>query len=283
MPDKKTSFFIGLLTAVIIVSILGFYIVAREKNRIAKEMKIELQVEHLVREIEVSVWETANAVFYYLVKPSKTAAEEYRKQLGDVKDFTAQYKNMIVSEEEKQMLAKFEQLWSDTVFRSDRLIELRDEIAGLTEEVWNALHKIDDVIDYKIQPAFVEGIPQLVEKEKAVREVEVGIWEAANATTLYLIERSEKAERKLLHQVNNVNGFWSIYKKLYRSSAQESHIKEFENSWSKAVNLMKKCITLAAELKDKELEYWEAVHATDDVVDFKIQIHLKKRIKDLIS
>jgi hypothetical protein len=279
MPNKKTSVLAGLLIVVIIVGIFGYYIISREKSRIAKVIEIEVQMEQLVRELEVSVWETANAVFYYLVEPSKTAAEEYKKQLGDVKDFTAKYKNLIDSDEENQMLAKFERLWSDSVSRARRLIELRDEMAEVAEETWDAVHEVDDIIDYKIQPAFVEGIPDLIEKEKAVREVEASIWEAVNATHLYMNERSDKARREFLIQLDNVNEFWENYKKLNRTSAEEPHIREFENLWSDAVVLMKKYISLADELKDKELAFWESIHAADDVVDFEIQTHLNKRIK----
>ncbi len=278
MADKK-SILVGLLITIIIVGIFGYYIASREKRRIDRIIEIEMQMEQLVRELEVSVWETANAVFYYLVEPSKTAAEEYNKQLGDVKNFTAKYKDLIVSEEEKEMVAKFERVWADSVSRSRRLIELRDELAEVAVATWDAVHQIDAIIDYKIQPAFVQGIPDLVEKEKAVREVEAGIWEAISATNQYLNNRSHRAQRELLTQLEDVNEFWEKFQKLNRISAKEPHIREFENLWIDAVVRMKKCISITNELKDKELAFWESIYAVDDIVDFEIQTHLDKRIK----
>ena len=283
MPDKKTSILVSLLIVVIIIGILGCYLISREKRRIAQILAVEVQKEQAVREIEVSIWETSNALFYYLVEPSKTAAEEYRKQLGDVREFQALYRKLIDSEEEKAMLAEFNKLWADSISRAQQLIELRDEMADIADKVWDAVHKVDDIINYKIQPAFVDGTPDLVEKEKAIREVEVSILGAAYATQLYLSERSDIAKRELSLQLDNVNEFWEKYKRFYRSSADEPPIKEFDKSWREAVVLMQKCILIADALKNKELLFWEAVHAADDVVDFEIQLHLKKRLNKFLK
>ena len=279
MADKKTGILVGLLFVVIVVGVVGYLNISKEKGEISKVLTVEMPMEQSIREVEVSIWETANAIFYYMVKPSKIALEEYKKQVKDVEKFMVKYKKLIDTDEEKQMVINVDKMWSDSVFKAEELIKLRDKITGAEEAAWDAVHEVDDIIDYKIQAAFVEGIPDLIEKEKAVREIEVSIWEAVNATNFYLYKRSDKAKKEFPNQLDDVNEFWGKYKKLNITSTEKPHIKEFEDLWNRAVELMKECNVLADELEQKELAFWESIHAADDVIDFEIQEYLKKRIE----
>ncbi|MCP4650488.1 MAG: hypothetical protein GY853_10470 [PVC group bacterium] len=280
MADKKTGFLVGLLFVVIVGGVVAYLNISRKKGEIGKVLAVEMPMEQSVREVEVSIWETSNAIFYYMSKPSKTALEEYKKQIIDVEEFMAKYNNLINTDEEKQMVIKVEKMWADSVSKAEELIKLRDKMTELKETTWDTVHEVDDVIDYKIQPAFVEELPDLLEKEKCVREVEASIWESINAVGFYMLNRSDKAKREFLAQLEDVNEFWEEYKNLNLTSAEKPHIKELEGLWSRAVELMKECNAISDEVVQKELDYWESVHAVDDVVDFEIQEYLKKRIKN---
>lgn len=277
--NKMAGILAVLLVVVIVGGALGYLAVSKRESATRGVLEKELPMEQAVREVEVSIWETANSIFYYTAEPSAMALEEYKKQLKDVEEFMNKYKALIDTEEEKKMVAKFEGMWADCVSRAEELIKLRDKIAEVEEKAWDTVHEADDVIDYKIQVAFVEGIPDLVEKERAVREVEVSIWEAINATNFYLYKRSDKARREFPTQLDDIDEFWGKYKKLNITSTEKPFIKEFEDLWNSAVEKMQECFSLSDEMAEKELAFWESIHEADDVIDFEIQEHLKKRIE----
>ena len=275
--DKVKIMLVVLLVAVTGGSLLGYLAMSKEEAKRYEMLTLELKMEQAVREVEVSIWEAANSVFYYMVQPSAVAVEEYKKQLKDVEEFMSAYKKLISSEQQKSKVAKFEKMWADLVLKAEELIALRDKLTELKEEIIDSVHDTDDVIDYKIQAALVEGIPQLIAKERAVREVEVSIWEAANAALSYTCKPSAKTSREFFKQLDDVNEFWQRYTKLNITSGEEPHIKEFEESWNRCRELfLKESQALADEINTKYLVFWETVHAVDDVIDFEIQAEMKQ-------
>ena len=276
--DRFKLILVVLLVVIIGGGILGYLAISKERAKLDKILRVDLPMEQTVREIEVSIWESANAIFYYMVEPSATSLEEYKKQLKDVEKFMIKYKALIDIEQEKMMVTKFERMWADSVSKAEELIRLRNKMTKLREKTWDSVHETDDVIDYKIQTAFVEGLPDLIEKEKAVREVEVSIWEVINAVNYYRHGQFDKAAREIPAQLADVDEFWGRYRNLNITSAEEPHIKEFEDTWNRSVELVKECHALADELTGKYLAFWESVHEADDVIDFEIQEYLKERL-----
>jgi len=80
-----------------------------------------------------------------------------------------------------------------------------------------------------------------------------------------------------------VTEFWGKYKGLNITPAEKPFLEEFDNKWNLSVKLMNECHSLADELKQKYLAFWESVHAADDVIDFEIQEYLKKRIESRMT
>ena len=280
MSSNNYKIIMVVLVVIIIAGgILGYSAINKYKTDVSRIVNVELPIEQSVREVEVSVWETANSIFYYMVEPSAVCLEEYKKQLKDVDNFMAKYAALVDTEQEKQVIAKFHNMWNDSVAKAEELIQLRDKMKELQEKAWDAVHETDDVIDYKIQVAFVEGLPDLIEKKKAVSEVEVGIWDAINTTNYYIHRQFDKPQREYSKLLEDVTEFWGKYKSLNITSAEKPLIKEFDDNWNLSVKLMNECYSLADELKQKYLVFWESVHAADDVIDFEIQEGLKKRVE----
>jgi len=279
MANAKFRIISGVLLLVLIAVGLQYVSVSKEIEATRKVLDVELSMEQAVREVEVSIWETANAVFYYMLEPSAISLEEYKKQLKDVEDYMAKYDALVDTAPEKRMVEKFLTLWTDSVAKAEELIELRDKMKVLHEKAWDAAYELDDIIDYKIQSAFVEGLPDLMDKEKVVREVEVSIWEAINATNYYIHRQFDKPQREYPKQLDDVAEYLEEYKLLDITPAEKTHIKEFEANWTLTAELMNECYSLSDELKQKYLAFWEAMHAADDVIDFDFQEHLKNRIE----
>lgn len=280
MADKKISILISLSVVIIVGGVIGYLGIRKDKAELRAILDIEMPMERAIREVEVSLWETSNAIFYYMLEPSAISLHEYKKQLKDVKRFMAKYKTLIDTEEEKKMAEKVERIWTDSVSKAEELIKLRGKMKALLEKTWDIVSEVDDIIKYKIHPAFTEGLSNQIHKEKALREIEVSIWQAISETTYYTRRQFDKPKREYLTQLLNVDEVWGKYKKENITPAEEPYIEEFENKWSRSVELMNECYALADELKEKYLAFWGSIHKADDVIDFEIQEYLKKRIKD---
>ena len=275
MKNKKDLL---ILLMLIIGGIIGCFVRSgqKEDDRI---FKVNLLMEQAIREVEVSIWETANAIYYYMTDPTLTSLKEYKKQLLDVEEYLKKYKILIHTEKEKKMVTQFEKVWADSILKSQELLKLREKMDKLQENAWDKIGDVDDIIDYKIQAAFVKGLPDLIKKERFVREVEVSIWEAINATNYYIHKQLDQPKRKFFSQLKDVDESWKSYKKLEITGHEKLLIKEFEVLWDSAVKAMKECHTLADLLRKKYLSYWKSVHEADDVIDFEIQAFLKKRLE----
>jgi len=272
---------IALISALMIGVGMGAFQLGKSNAGTKMVLSKELPMEQAIREVEVSIWETANAVFYYMVDPQETALEEYKKQLKDVETFMAKYGDLIDSEEEKRIAAKFNGMWADVVKKAEKLIWARDQMTENQEKAWGAVHEVDDILDFNVQPAFIPGLPDLLEKEQAVREVEVSIWEAMSAVHYYAYRQFDKPKREYPGQLEDVEEFWGKYKKLQITPAEKPHLKKFDDAWAEAVQSMGDVFRHVDELKAEFLDFWEAVHVVDDIIDFEIQEHLKKRISQI--
>lgn len=281
MANVKYKMISAVLLIVVLAIVLQYFTVRKEANAAQQVLNVELSMEQAIREVEVSIWETANAIFYYMLEPSVISLEEYKKQLKDVSNYISKYRALVETAEERQLIAKFDAAWTDSVSKAEELIKLRDKMKELHEKTWDSVHKVDDVIDYKLQAAFGVELPDLMEKEKTVCEIEESIWESYSATSYYLHRQFDKPQREYSDQLTDVTELWAKYKSLNLTPTEESHLAEFDSNWSHCVKLMNECYSLADELRQKYLAYWESAHAADDVIDFDIQEHLKKRIEGI--
>ena len=252
------------------------------KNKGAEKAKSlleqELPMDRALGEIEEGIMGASNALFYYMVHPSKTSQEDYKHYLAEVNEFMSKYKKLIETDEERAVAKKFDNSWKQVMSKAEALLQARDEFQETQEKAWDRVHEADDVIDYKLQLAFVPGSPNLLKKEKAIREIEVSLWEALNATNYYVYRQFDKPEREYPKQIDDVKELWRTYKNLKLTPPEKSHVAEFEVSWKKAVDLMNKLYTDAEQLTEAQSVFWEAVHKTEGIVDFEFQRHPAKRI-----
>lgn len=61
MENVKYKIISAVLLIIVIVGILRYFSVSKEIDAARKVLDVELPMEQAVREVEVSVWETANA------------------------------------------------------------------------------------------------------------------------------------------------------------------------------------------------------------------------------
>lgn len=209
---RKNTIYILLLIGV------GFGAFFLGKNKGADKAKSdfahELLMEQAIREMEVSIGEASNAVLYYMADPSKASLQAYKHHLVEINELITEYKNFTETDKEKAIFLKFDNSWKQVVSQAQALLQARDELRESQEIVWDIVHEVDDIVDYQLQPAFVSGLPDLLKKEKAIREVEVSIWEAISATNYYVQRQFDKPQREYSIQIDDVKEYWGTYKTL---------------------------------------------------------------------
>ncbi|MBL4818089.1 MAG: hypothetical protein JKY15_02490 [Deltaproteobacteria bacterium] len=260
---------------------LFFYLTGKSKaTAIAEELlSKDLPMEQAIREIEVSIWEVAEALLDYGMDPTLKSLNEYKNKLKDVDQFMTQYEALIESDDAKKLVEKFNTGWTRIVAVAESFIKARTRMENLQKKAWDIVHIADDIIDYKIQPAFVKGLPDLLRKEKSIREVEVSIWEANNAVNYFMARQVDRAKKEYEKQLEDVDVFWNKYQKLNISTVEKINAKGFWKEWEKAVKIMNEAIELSEQLKENRILLIREIHAIDDVVDFEIQELLKQRIR----
>jgi len=213
-----------------------------------------------------------------MVHPSKRSLEAYRQHLAEVNELMAQYKNLIESDEEKAVAQKIDNSWKQVVSKAEALLQARDAVQETQEQAWDMVHEADDILDYKLQPTFVPGSPDMLEKEKTVREVEVSIWEAISATNYYVHRTFDKPKREYPIQINDVKEFWGTYKRLQLIPSEKLHAVAFEATWKKAVDLMNKLYIDVEKLTEAQSVFWEDVHQAKSIIDYEIKARIATRI-----
>ena len=172
---KKILIPVGVLSVIILILITNNII--SKKSAKCERLEIALAMEQAVREVEVSIWETSNAVFCYMLRLSKMDLEEYKKQLSDVENFINKYKELINTEKEELLVAKFEKMWDESVSKAEEIIKLRNDLAELEKTTWDTVYQTDDVINYKIKALFVDTPADVTTKQEIIDKIKSNIWE----------------------------------------------------------------------------------------------------------
>ena len=277
----KIKFSLAIFCLLLIGGVLLFSLTRKSKGTAIAEDLLgkDLPMEQAIREVEVSIWEVSTAILDYGIDPTLKSLNEYKKKIKDVVQFMTKYKTLEDSDDAKKLTEKFDTAWTNIIGVAENFIETRTKMEELQKEAWDIVHIADDIIDYKIQPAFAKKLPDLLEKEKSIREVEVSIWEANNAVNYFMARHADRAKKEYEKQLKDVDIFWKKYQKLHISTVEKINSKNFWMEWEKAVKVMNKAIELSQQLKKLKIQLLREIHAIDNVVDFGIQELLKERIR----
>jgi methyl-accepting chemotaxis protein len=293
----------GFLMVALLVGVVGYlgFVIA---GQVSGLRNIELPMEQNLREVEVSIWETIWAADSFRLTGDPKFEDKYNAQIGDVDKFFSKYKALADTDQEKLFIEEFEKLWEDAKDAGNAMIQLTKEQKNAEEEFFVNVDQADDVIDIELQTKWSSTDPDILEKERAVREVEVSIWEAIHAATQYTgisseIVRGEyaaaaaaaaaaetrasfvKGEFKDLMeaQFEDVEEFWGKYKALPHESFETTAIRKFDRFWENAVLEGRKVVSLSDQATMKFDVLFEKIDEVDDVVDFKMQEFIRERIQ----
>lgn len=280
MKNKLTVILVVLLFISVIFAIRQVSEKERARAEVERLKSTELLKEEALREIEVTVWETCNAVMYYLNRPSEISSNEFESQIQDMEMLRPLYKSHLESPERKQTFAEFEEMWADAQSRGRELVRLRDEMGSKLSVAMEAVRAADDVIDFKILSTLESAARTAGDarrsKIRLITEIEEGLWEASNSVVNFASDGGEVARRQEFDkQVAEIEKEFGEYASLSLSVVEQAHLEELKSSWENARELLTSTLQLHGVISSKTLDFWEVVHASDDIIDFKLQAPLR--------
>ncbi len=297
--SKKLN--LGFLGIALLVGIVGYLSINLSKQ-ISGLRTVELPMEQSLREVEVSIWEMIHAADSFRLTGHKLYEDLYNKQIGDVDEFYLKYQSLADTDKEKKYIEEFNTLWEEAITAGNVMIELTKEQKEAQNAFFINVDEADDVLDYAIQSKWSSDDPSILAKEQAIREVEVSIWEAIHAAQQYigLSEEIIRGSQKYIdlknastksslvkgnfkdlmeRQFEDVDEFWTKYKTLSHEDFENIAIQEFEIFWEKAIVTGRKAVSLNDEAVELFNVLFEKVDKADDIIDFKMQRFIQKRIE----
>jgi len=288
------------------VLIVGYFNVMHTKQ-ISGLTRIELPMEQNLREVEVSLWETIHAANAFRITGQEYYKELYYKRIGDVNDFFKKYEALTDTDNENMYIEEYNILWREAQFAGNFLVELTEKQKESEKEFFINVDEADDVLDFAIQMKWSPDDPNILAKEQAVREIEVSIWEAIHAGQQYVglagdIVRGEqkylgqkieaakagakasfvKGDFKALmeKQFEDVAECLAKYKALPLETFENIAIQDFLGFWEKAVIAGRNVTSLYDQAEEQFNILFEKVDKADDIVDYKMQAFIQKRIEN---
>lgn len=238
----------------------------------------EIQREQAVREVEVSIWETANAIFYYMVEPSAMSLEEYRKQLLDVKQFMGIYDGLVTEGPELQMITEFNQRWQTSVSRAENLIPLRDQVQSASNSLWDDIHDLAQLLQNE-SLLVISGTPSQIQTKKLLlQECATHLWEVTSCLSFCMHATASENKTHFKAHEEMVASVLERYQAQGLSDEEKEFISSFQQQWNDYLKQLHQRLNLDQELKRQALSFWESMHEVDDVIDFEMQEEFKSRL-----
>ncbi len=290
----------GFIGIALLICTIGYFSISLSRQ-ISGLRTVELPMEQNLREVEVSIWEMIHAADAFRLTGNEFYEELYHKQIGDVDEFYPKYQTLTDTDEEKKYIEEFTILWEEAKTIGNKMIGVTREQKAAEQNFFVNVDEADDILDFAIQSKWSSDDPSILAKEQTIREVEVSIWEAIHAAQQYIglsgdITRGDQkyidledasAKSSLLkgnykelmyRQFEDVDEFWTKYKTLPHEDFEDIAIQEFEGFWEKAVVTGKELVSLNDKAEELFNVLFKKVDTADDIIDFKMQAFIQKRI-----
>ncbi|MBN1803894.1 MAG: HAMP domain-containing protein [Sedimentisphaerales bacterium] len=244
-------------------------------NLVRRLKTVELPMKRHLRQIETGMREAMHDADAFLITADAQYADSYNEQAAAIEQAHSDYLKLADRPHERENAKKLKILWDQAKAAGDEILELTKKLEQSENNLFEYVDKADDVIDFEIQEKFSPADSNLLEKEQALREVEVSIWEAIHAAEQYMgltedIERAghkQKTFAELMEkQFRDVDEFWAKYTALAGSETEIEAKKEFERLWAKAMASGRDTIRLYDRARDKYGIFSEKIRRASEIL-----------------
>jgi hypothetical protein len=240
-------------------------------------------------QVEVSLWESIHAGDAYLASGSSHYAERYRARASNVEAEFRDYLELIETPQERRFAGEFTAEWTAARRAGDSLVDLVSMRNKLEAELFTAVDQLDDIIDFDIQAAFDRQDPMILEKERAIREVEVSLWEAIHAAEQHLgladlsvlQDHSQATFQELMEkQFDDVEHHWADFVQLSKTNEDDAAAGAFEVLWGSAKRTGRQLLNVHAGARSQFGRFYDAIVCADAIIETKLQACIETRVRN---
>ena len=228
--------------AMIAVVLTGFTMYLA--HQVGRMRWYEYPLEQHTRQVQESQWEVLSVVAAAARRAGDHQFDVFEEECAHLEEHLAGYMELAATEEERAAGERYRAVWEE-MKRTGRAVF--DDVAVKKEAgdlFFEYVDRADDVLDFGVQARFLDDDPLALEKERAVREVEVSVWEAIHAAEQYVglsgdVARADHAQRTFAElmekQFDDVERFWGTYSGLVETEAEREVVRAFDALWAVAV------------------------------------------------
>lgn len=283
IATRLTAGFVAIAVLTGVASLFGVSL----SDHIWNLRHVEMPMENHLGQLEESLWQAIHAVDTFVANADPRYIEHYKAKAAAVDVHLAAYVALTDTEEEKAMAAKFGAAWSSAKANAENVLALVGRCKEAEDRLFEYVDKADDVIDFQVQEHFSPTDPALLAKERAVREVEVSLWEAIHAAQQFTgltphISRADHAQKTFAElmekQFDDVKEFWGLYTALPLSTEERKAVADFDALWARAVTTGRDVVKLSGESRRQFDALQEQADALDDTIDAGMRAYVTQRV-----
>lgn len=265
----------------------------------------ELPMVKNLRGVEEGIWELIHAANAFKLSGNDLYKELYDESIVETEGCFKRYCSLIDTETERQYVEEFRVLWDTAKQSANRMIELAEIQKATEDKLFVSVDEADDVLDFELQGKWQSSDPYILQKERAVREVEVSIWEAIGAAQQftglsgnivrgkqeYVGNSRHAAERGAIaslvkgdfaelmeRQFDDVEEYWQKYKSLPLEDFEKDAIAVFEKYWNQAVEAGREVVAVQKQNEEQFNVLFNTIERADKLIDRKMQAFVQTRI-----
>ncbi len=240
---------------------------------------IELPMDHHIGQTEESQWEAIFAASSACTSLDPKRLENFEQKVRDVNQNVSRYLELVDTPSERSLGELYMERWALTVAHAREMLAHAEEKQHHQDTFFELTDRADDIIDAQIQARFSPSDPDLLQKERLVREVEVSIWEAVHAAQQYtsLTSETTRAGRPqssfaelMERQFQDVYEFWTPYRELAQTPEEQDVITTLDKLFVDTVAEGRRVIALHDQIDRDLAELHDLAESSDEIIDADI-------------
>jgi signal transduction histidine kinase/CheY-like chemotaxis protein/HPt (histidine-containing phosphotransfer) domain-containing protein len=300
-----TKLLFGLIALSLYLCVIG-YLGVTLSQQVSELRAKALPMERYLREIEVNLWKTMHAAHDFGIAALTDIQKIYIANAAAVDSFLSDYITLADTHDEHQNNQRFIGIWDDAKGIGTDLLAQVSRLQIAEYDFFKFIDEADDLIDSRLQAVWPADDPHLLEKERAIREVEVSIWETIHAGHQYLSLTSEIKKKQqtssgdkekshnqesptplmeanfkdlMERQIIEVGEFLSRYKSLPLEKFETAAIGKFEELFTQAVDAGKTMISIHHQMMHQYEMLNEKINLLDHIITHNMNAAVLKRLE----
>ena len=256
---------VGIVLLVVSVTFIGIGLIWLNVSEIVERENPKVQA---ALEMEINAKEAAKDIMDYLSHGKPEEKDEFKDNIGDFQRFHEQYVEHMRTDEEKKLLSQIDILFVEFKVIAEELFELKDKQDRLIDVRGAILNdNVDVILDDKLG-RLAHGND---EKDIAVKEMEINVYELISATRGYLIKGKSFLKDRITDSEQDYNKAEKTYAGLELNAEEQNGFNELKGYWKKIVLQTSEIIRMEDKKRELSKALEENAHKMDYILDEQIQ------------